>query len=110
MPYLMVFTTTPTEQEAALLARSLVQDRLAACFHIHAIRSVYRWEGKVLDEPEWRLAIKTTSERFSDVEAHIRRNHSYKTPEIVCLPIEGGSAAYLRWISESVEDKTRAAK
>lgn len=102
MRFLMVFTTTANEQQAGALAHSLVEAGLAACVHIHAIRSVYRWNGKVLDEPEWRLGIKTTAELYEAVEQHIKQRHSYETPEIVRVPIEDGSSEYLRWIEESV--------
>jgi periplasmic divalent cation tolerance protein len=100
--YLIVLTTAATEPEAALLARSLVEARLAACVHLHAIRSVYRWEQTVLDQPEWRLAIKTTARLYAAVEAHIHERHSYQVPEIVCLALEQGSDDYLRWLGDNV--------
>lgn len=102
MQYLLVLTTTATEQQASALALSLVEARLAACAQIHPIRGVYRWEGKVLNEPEWRLTIKTTPEQYAAVEAHIRERHAYRNPEIVCIEIERGSSDYLRWLGESV--------
>jgi periplasmic divalent cation tolerance protein len=85
-----------------VLARSLVEAGLAACVHIQAIRSVYRWKGEIFDEPEWRLVVKTTVERSSAVEQHIKERHSYETPEIVQLRVDGGSREYLKWIEESV--------
>jgi len=100
--YAMVLTTTATEAQATALARSIVEAGLGACVQIEAIRSVYRWQGEVRDEPEWRLAIKTTAQRYADLERHIRGNHSYETPEIVWVEIAGGSEEYLRWIEECV--------
>jgi periplasmic divalent cation tolerance protein len=101
--YAIVVTTVGSEEQAAALARSIVEARLAACVQIEAIRSVYRWQDEVRDEPEWRLAIKTTAQRYAELERHIKANHSYDTPEIVRVEIAGGSSEYLRWINECVE-------
>jgi periplasmic divalent cation tolerance protein len=102
MGFIVVMTTTASEEEAGAMARSLVEDGLAACVHIQPIRSIYRWKGELYDEPEWRLAIKTTSDRYDAVERHIREGHSYETAEVVRLSIGGGSQQYLRWIEEMV--------
>jgi periplasmic divalent cation tolerance protein len=100
--FILVLTTVGTKQFAADLAQSIVAARLAACVQIQAVQSVYRWQGEVRSEPEWQLAIKTTTDRYADLEGHIRANHSYELPEIVCLPMTGGSPEYLAWIRESV--------
>jgi periplasmic divalent cation tolerance protein len=99
----MVFTTTDSAEHASSLARGIVEARLAACVHIEAIRSIYRWQGAVHDEPEWRLAIKTRASRYVELEQHIKTHHSYRTPEIVRIEIAGGSKEYLAWIDECVE-------
>jgi periplasmic divalent cation tolerance protein len=101
--YIVVLTTVGTKQFANDLANSIVSARLAACVQIQAVQSVYRWKEKVCAEPEWLLSIKTTEGRYAELEAHIRANHSYETPEIVRLPIAGGSREYLAWIGECVE-------
>ena len=101
-----MLTTTSTEKQAQALAHSLVQVRLAACVHIQPLRSVYRWKDEVFDEPEWRLAIKTTAERLESIERHIKERHSYETPEIVSIEIDGGSMEYLRWIDENAGSGT----
>jgi periplasmic divalent cation tolerance protein len=100
--YAIALTTVGNEAQAAALARSIVEAGLAACVQIEAIRSLYRWQGEVHDEPEWRLAIKTTSARYAELERHIKTNHTYQTPEIVRLAIDGGSQEYLGWIDECV--------
>lgn len=100
--FILVLTTVGTKQFAAGLAQSIVGARLAACVQIQAVQSVYRWQGEVRTEPEWQLAIKTTDAKYAELEQHIRANHSYETPEIVRLPIAGGSREYLAWVSESV--------
>ena len=100
--YVAVLTTVATEVQAAALARGIVEARLAACVQMEAIRSVYRWKGEVHDEPEWKLAIKTTARRCAELERHIRANHPYEMPEIVRVEIAGGSAEYLGWIDTCV--------
>lgn len=105
MGVVMVLTTAGSEEQAAMLARTLVEAGLAACVHIDPIRSIYRWEGELHDEPEWRLTAKTTSDRYEAVERHIRERHSYDTPEILRVDTEGGSAEYLRWVHETLSDE-----
>jgi periplasmic divalent cation tolerance protein len=100
--YIVVLTTVGTKQFANDLAHSIVEARLAACVQIQAVQSVYRWKGKVSAEPEWLLTIKTTDGKYAELEQHIRANHSYETPEIVRMPIAGGSKEYLAWIGECV--------
>jgi periplasmic divalent cation tolerance protein len=102
MGFVIVLTTTSSEEEGRALAQSLVEAGLAACVQIQPIRSVYRWKGEVCDEPEWRVAAKTAAKKYGEVERHIKERHSYETPEIVRVEIDGGSAEYLRWIEESV--------
>lgn len=100
--YAIAFTTVDTEYRARELARTIIEGRLAACVQIEAIRSVYRWQGEIHDEPEWRLAIKTQSSLFAELEQHIKAHHAYETPEIVRVEIAGGSKEYLAWINECV--------
>jgi periplasmic divalent cation tolerance protein len=102
--YILVLTTVGTKQFANDLARSVVEARLAACVQIQSVQSVYRWKGEIANEPEWLLAIKTVDRLYSALEQHIRANHSYELPEIVRLPITGGSADYLAWLSSAVQD------
>src|SRR6266700_968979 len=96
-----VLTTVDSEDDGGRLGRGIVDARLAACVQIVGpIRSLYWWQGKVDDEREWLLLIKTTADRFPALEQHIKANHSYDTPEITAMPIAAGSAEYLGWISE----------
>jgi periplasmic divalent cation tolerance protein len=97
---LVVLVTTPTPERAAELARALVEERLAACGNVlPGVRSVYRWEGRVQDEHEALLLLKTTRARFEALRARVLALHPYQVPEIVALPIEAGSAPYLAWIA-----------
>jgi periplasmic divalent cation tolerance protein len=99
MDFLQVVTTTDSRAEAERLARSAVEQRLAACAQVVGpVTSTYWWEGAVQTATEWQCQLKTTAGRFDDLRAHLEREHSYETPEIVATPIVSGGAAYLEWI------------
>lgn len=98
--FMQVVTTVDSEESGERLARGIVDARLAACVQIVGpIRSLYWWQGTIDDAREWQLVIKTTSERLSALESHIKENHSYDTPEITATLIPWGSREYLDWIS-----------
>ena len=98
---MVVLVTCGSEEEAVKIANSLVEERLAACANIiPSIRSIYRWEGKVWDEREWMLIVKTQKERFEELEKRVKSLHSYSVPEIIALPIVQGSTSYLKWLEE----------
>jgi len=97
-----VFITAPSEDMAAAIARSLVEARLAACANIiRGIRSIYTWQGKVQDDPETLMIVKTRRDLFDGIKSKVKELHSYEVPEIVALPIVAGSEDYLRWLRES---------
>jgi periplasmic divalent cation tolerance protein len=99
----IVLTTIASEEEARKIARHLVERRLAACVNlIPQVTSIYRWQEKVEESPEWILLIKTIAEAFPQVRDAIAELHSYDVPECVCLTIEDGSPNYLQWIAESI--------
>ena len=101
---IVVLVTCGSEEEALKIANALVESRLAACANLVApIRSIYRWEGKIWDEKEWLLIIKTEKHRFEELEKRVKSLHSYSVPEIISLPIVEGSSAYLNWIRENTE-------
>jgi periplasmic divalent cation tolerance protein len=105
----LILVTASSRRECRKIARHLVELRLAACVNIsQAIQSIYRWEGKLVDEREFLLLIKSTRELFPEVRKAILKIHSYAMPEIICLPIVDGSQAYLRWVGESVKQAIRA--
>jgi periplasmic divalent cation tolerance protein len=101
---IVVLVTCGSIREARRIGRALVDQRLVACANILEVpvRSIYRWEGKVESAREILAVLKTSRKRFTAVEREVRRLHSYDVPEIIALPILGGSEGYLRWISESV--------
>jgi periplasmic divalent cation tolerance protein len=100
---LLVLVTAPGEEEARQIANALVEERLSACVNIvAAIESTYRWEGRVTTERETLLIIKTTDERYAELEQRVKELHSYSTPEVIAIKIERGSSGYLSWLRDSV--------
>lgn len=98
--FMQIVTTVDSEEAAELLARGITGARLAACVQIVGpIRSIYWWRGQLEEAREWQLVIKTTSGRLAELEAYIKANHSYETPEITATEIPWGSREYLDWIS-----------
>jgi len=100
---LIVLVTTSSKDQAVTIANALVSEQLAACANIiERIESVYRWEGKIVQDSESLLIIKTTDGRYDNLERRVKQLHSYSTPEVIAIKIERGSSEYLRWLEESV--------
>jgi periplasmic divalent cation tolerance protein len=100
MNALLVITNLPERAAAERLAQSLVAKHLAACVNVLApCRSVYRWKGEVQHDEEHPMLIKTTYERYPELEAEIRALHPYELPEIIAIPIERGLTGYLAWVA-----------
>jgi periplasmic divalent cation tolerance protein len=96
----IVFTTIANETEAVELVRALLDRRLIACGTIHAgARSLYRWEGKVADETEAVLMLKTRSGCIEGLRRAFAELHPYKVPELLAIPVTGGLERYLGWIN-----------
>lgn len=97
----VVLCTCPDEDTARRLAGGVVEERLAACVNIlPAMRSVFRWQGMVQEEREALMIIKTIAPRYAELETWLLANHPYDVPEILALPVAGGSATYLDWMTE----------
>lgn len=102
--YCAVITTTDRAEEAEELGRGIVEARLGACVQIVGpIRSIYRWEGELHNEQEWQCWVKTSADRLEALTDYIKKNHSYDVPEVVALPIVGGSAEYLSWVRNETQ-------
>lgn len=100
--YVIALTTLPADADAAEFARTLVDERLAACVNLLPVmESVYRWEGKIEFEAERQIVIKTSRDRVVDLWDRVRELHPYEVPEFVVLAIVDGNEAYLRWIGDS---------
>ncbi len=99
----VVLVTAGSDEEAAKIARALVEERLAACVNIiPGVRSIYRWQGKVEDDREVLMVIKTDADALNDLEERVRAIHSYEVPEVIALRIDQGSGPYLDWLAGSV--------
>jgi len=99
----IVFVTVPDLAAARVLASGILENRLAACVNlVSGVESHYRWEGKLCQETEVLMVLKTTGDQLAALEVWVLAEHPYDTPEFVALKIEAGSARYLNWISESV--------
>jgi len=101
--FIVVYVTTGSPAESEQIARTLVEERLAACVNRCApMQSVYRWQGKVEQSQEELLIVKSRRELYPALERRVRELHSYAVPEIIALPVLEGSAEYLRWLREQV--------
>ncbi|MFH1574885.1 MAG: divalent-cation tolerance protein CutA [Acidobacteriota bacterium] len=99
MNEILVLSTVDSPELARKIATALVEAGDAACVSIvPGLRSVYRWQGKVCDDKELLLLIKTAADRFDAVRTRVRALHSYEVPEIIALPITAGDTAYLDWL------------
>jgi Uncharacterized protein involved in tolerance to divalent cations len=99
---ILVLSTTPRKGGEAI-AHALVTEHLAACVNILETRSLFRWEGEMNREEEDLLIIKSQSDRAHQIVDRIRQLHPYELPEIIVLPIIGGSTPYLEWLRAETE-------
>ncbi len=102
----LVYVTTKDAEEAAMIGRTLVEERLVACANvIDGLRSIYRWEGALCDESEALALMKTTVSRVDQVIDRTKELHSYDCPCVVTVPIQEGNPEFLKWIEEECSDK-----
>ncbi len=103
--YILVQTTTDSQQAAEKIALKITELRLSACAQIEGpITSVYKWKGKLEKEIEWKCTFKTSGKLFRKLETKLKEIHSYETPEIVAIPILEGSDEYLSWMKNELEN------
>ncbi len=101
--FIQVMAATETKEQARAIAKSLVEEKLAACVQIiDSVESTYRWKGEAKSARECLCLIKTRKTLFGKVKAAIKALHSYETPEIIAVPVVCGSEDYLRWLDESL--------
>ncbi|XP_024874596.1 protein CutA homolog [Temnothorax curvispinosus] len=106
----VAYVTVPDDAVAKRLARGLVENKLAACVNIiPQLTSIYEWEGKIQEEPELLLMIKTRTERVDALTKYVKENHPYTVCEVISLPIQNGNDDYLKWISEVVPPLDKSA-
>ncbi len=103
MKYLQVFVTIDSQEKAENIAKSIVEMKLAACAQVSGpIKSFYWWQGKVEHSDEWYIILKTTDEKFDQLEKTIKELHPYKVPEIIAHEIINANKDYLDWIKETL--------
>lgn len=96
----LIYITAPNRDQALELAQALVGERLAACANLLGpITSVYWWGGKLNEEAEVALVLKTRADLVEALTARVRELHPYDCPCVVALPIDGGNPAFLSWIA-----------
>ena len=104
MPASVVLCTVPTEEQASRIARTLVEERLAACVSVvPGLRSIYRWEGDLCDDAELLLLIKTRQEGFSQLTRRLQELHPYEVPEILAIAVADASPSYLEWLLQATQ-------
>ena len=108
----LVLVTCANEEQGASIARTLVEEGLAACVNVVGqVRSIYRWQGKIEDDRETLLLVKTGKEMLPRLERRVRELHTYDVPEIMALSFDQGTKPYLDWLLDSVsQSRRRAAK
>ncbi len=104
--HIVVQVTTSTRQEAERIASIAVERELAGSGQVSALRTWYRWQGRLREADEHQVSLFTRRERFPELAALVRQLHSYELPQIVAVPIVEGSPEFLRWIDETSGGKT----
>ena len=99
---IVIFTTCASEEEAAKLARTLVEARVAACVTVVPGASVYRWQGQIETADEYLLIVKSSRELFDRLRVTLEKAHSYAVPELLALPVVDGAPAYMAWLEEQL--------
>ena len=103
----LVMTSVGTEQQAVEISEELITRRLATCINIvPCLRSIYRWKGKVCEDTEYLLLIKTPEKLFEQVSSAIREYHSYELPEILAIPVTAAETNFHKWVLQMVEPET----
>ncbi|BFG00452.1 protein CutA homolog [Drosophila madeirensis] len=101
----VAFVTTPDRESAKKLAHGIIDRKIAACVNIiPKIESIYMWEGKVTEDDEYLMMIKTRTERIDQLSKFVRENHPHSVAEVISMPIENGNLPYLNWITQTVPE------
>ena len=103
MSLIIVQTTCPNKEEASNIAKSLIENKLAACIQMSEIESFYMWEDEFCNDKEILLNIKTKKENFKKIQSKIKELHSYDVPEIISIDIDKASKEYKNFIKENTK-------
>jgi periplasmic divalent cation tolerance protein len=102
MSLALVLTTVGNHEDAIRISRALVEERLCACAQIQLVESVYRWNGAVVEEPEYRLLLKTTTNGFEALEARLAELHPYELPAVLRINSDASSDGFADWVQAEV--------
>lgn len=100
---ILIYITFPNKKEAKKIGRALIKERLADCINIFPIDSIYHWQGKITEDKEMVLIVKTFEKNFSEIEKIVKKLHSYKIPCIFSISAERVSRDYLGWIKKEIK-------
>lgn len=105
MEFIVIYCTVPNKNEGKEIARALVKQKLVACVNIiDKLESVFSWDGKIMEEKEALMIIKTKRELFDQVNKIIQKLHSYNVPEVIAMPIIEADETYLKWINHETRE------
>ena len=96
-----VYTTAPDEKTAEALSKTIIEKKLGACCNFWPVRTIYSWEGKMKDDTEHVMLIKTSKKKFKDLEKYIVKNHPYSMPAIVSLPWDDSHEPFKNWVNNN---------
>lgn len=103
---IIVFVTVPGLREGSRISKAILTSRLAACVNvIPGVQSIYKWKGKIVQEKEAMLVLKTTRLRYRKLEQKIKELHPYEVPEVIAIPLICGSPQYVEWVTREVANK-----
>ena len=103
----VVFVTVPSQEVAEELGHAVVEEQLVACVNIlPAVTSIYRWEGKIAQDDELLMIMKTQTSLVEALTVRVQELHPYDLPEVIALPITGGSESYMKWIKDATSEKS----
>ncbi|MEK6936185.1 MAG: divalent-cation tolerance protein CutA [Nanoarchaeota archaeon] len=101
MEFIIVKTTVESKKDAEDLAKKIIEAKLGACVQISEIKSIYKWKGKIENNKEFKIEIKTSSQNYKKLQEFIIKNHKYELPEIIAIKIIAGYNKYLNWITKN---------
>lgn len=104
MSYCIVNCTAKDKKEAVEISKKLLQKKLIACCNIiPSVTSLFEWDGNICEEKEVLMIMKTETHLFEAIETEVKKMHSYTIPELICIPVTGGSRRYLDWVDEQTK-------
>ncbi len=105
MKFIMIYTTLPDKATTKKIAKTLVKENLVACVNFFPVESAYKWKGKLTEDKEYALIMKTKKSLYRKVEKRLKELHPYEIPAIVSYEIKEGLSDYLSWIKEKTKEK-----